>query len=109
MKGIKIDYPGNCHNQNRDGSKQLEKMRFLYHELLMVLCCAIMLLLLFALLFFNIRSPILFMGVFLICPLMHVVMMFLMNRNKEKDGIVKQAANEQLNIKESKKDKLMGG
>lgn len=83
-----------CHkNHNNENDECVEnqvneKKGILSHGLLMIICCAIPLVLLFLLPYINIRSSaiqgFLGMGVFLLCPLMHLGMMYFMTRGNKK-------------------------
>lgn len=81
-----------CHG-NGNGDNQNEKSPrkgILSHGALMILCCLIPILLLFVLPYLNIKSPALqaiaSAGVFLLCPLMHIGMMFFMFKGDKKEN-----------------------
>ena len=80
-----MDYHENGDDQNEKGHKK----GILSHGILMLLCCMIPIALLLALPYLNIKSPamqaVLSGGIFLLCPLMHVGMMFFMSKGNKKE------------------------
>ncbi|MFZ5968420.1 MAG: DUF2933 domain-containing protein [Bacillota bacterium] len=68
----------NCHqDQNQNG----EHKGFLKHGLMMMLCCLLPILLIAGLPLFGIKGGSLSSLIFLLCPLMHVGMMFMMKKS----------------------------
>jgi hypothetical protein len=73
----------NCHNNNEHNSREdvtTNKKTHMKHMILMVLCCAIPIILLLVLPILNLPeggnlSSFLSFGIFLLCPLLHIVMM----------------------------------
>lgn len=66
----------NCHDEGNQNSKGTWK-----HGLLMILCCLLPILILAGLPLFGIKEGILSSLAFLLCPLMHIAMMFMMRKS----------------------------
>lgn len=78
----------NCHG-NHNKKNQEKKNKTAKHMIMMILMCIIPIVLLVVLPYLNIQNrgiySILSMGIFLLCPLMHGLMMFGMMRKSKKD------------------------
>ncbi|MBB6215438.1 hypothetical protein HNQ80_001527 [Anaerosolibacter carboniphilus] len=66
----------NCHENNAQGHKGTLK-----HGLLMILCCMLPILIIAGLPLFGIKGGALSSLAFLLCPLMHIGMMFMMRKS----------------------------
>jgi hypothetical protein len=80
----------NCHGNGDDNNEKSHGKGIFSHGILMLLCCLTPILLLLVLPRFNIKSPalqsILSGGAFLLCPLMHIGMMFFMGKGNKKEN-----------------------
>ncbi|MBB6215000.1 hypothetical protein HNQ80_001089 [Anaerosolibacter carboniphilus] len=67
---------GNCH-----GGEKQERKGTLKHGLLMILCCMLPILIIAGLPLFGVKGGGLSSLAFLLCPLMHIGMMFMMRKS----------------------------
>lgn len=71
--------PENNHNKHNHGG-------MMKHGLMMMLCCLIPIVLIAGLPLFGIKGGLSSSLIFLLCPLMHIGMMFMMRKNGNKDA-----------------------
>jgi hypothetical protein len=68
-------------NHNREETNNQNNKGMLKHGLMMILCCLIPILIFAGLPLFGIKGGLLSGLIFLLCPLMHIGMMFMMRKN----------------------------
>ncbi len=95
------------HNQNDNKPKWMNKSpqkngHGLKHGLMMMLCCLIPILLIAGLPLFGLGGGSLSGLIFLLCPLMHIGMMFMMMKKGKHSGSCHDDKNEDLNIEVKK-------
>lgn len=93
--------------QNNSKSTEMKKEpqkneHMMKHGLIMMLCCLIPILLIAGLPLFGIKAGALSGLIFLLCPLMHVVMMFMMMKGRSGKTCHARNESDDLNIKTEK-------